>query len=43
MKNCLIAPLIAVIISILGPGDAGAQTNTIRFHALVLAERGDQH
>ncbi|HEX4343378.1 MAG TPA: ThuA domain-containing protein [Verrucomicrobiae bacterium] len=43
MKNYLIAPFIAVIIGILEPGDAGAQTNTIRFHALVLAERGGQH
>jgi type 1 glutamine amidotransferase len=43
MKNCLIAPLIAVIIGILGLGNAHAQTNAIRFHALVLAERGGQH
>src|SRR5580698_11044194 len=43
MKNSFIVLLVAVAIGILGLGNASAQTNIIRFHALVLAERGDQH
>src|SRR5262249_8357736 len=43
MKKHLTVVLIAFTIGILGFGDASAQTNAIRFHALVLTERGDQH
>jgi uncharacterized protein len=43
MKRISIYLFTILALAIFSPANAGAQTNLIRFHALVLAERGDQH
>src|ERR1700753_2849482 len=38
-----ISLLMAAALGVFGTANIRAQTNAIRFHALVLTERGDQH